>query len=97
MLCMLLLTLRIDKEVIQVGRKEFIKHVHEKVINIMLECRWSIGKAERHDLVVEASISCSERCKMLGIRVNSNLMESLADINFGHNLSLQELREDLVN
>src|SRR5436190_10698719 len=97
MLRVLLFTLRVDEEVIQIGCKEFIKHIHEKVINVALEGCWPVGKAEWHDLIMEAAVSGPKRCKVFRIWVNSNLMEGLVDINLGHDFRLQELRKYLIN
>jgi hypothetical protein len=42
-------SLRVNKDVVKVGRNKVVKNVVEKVINIPLECRQSITEAKRSD------------------------------------------------
>jgi hypothetical protein len=51
-----------------------------------LECGRAVSQSEGHDSVLEQSVACPKRSQLLGIRGDTDTVESLTDV---------QLREDL--
>ena len=59
------------------------------MVDVALEGCGSVSKAERHYLILEASIPGAEGYKAFRVWVHSDLVEGLADVNLGHNLGFE--------
>ena len=59
------------------------------MVDVALEGYGSVGKAERHYSILEASVPGAEGCEAFRVWVYSDLVEGLADVNLGHNLGFK--------
>ena len=58
---MFFFVLREYKNIVQVGDDENVEIFSQDVVNYGLKSGWCVSKSERHDLILEMSVSCSER------------------------------------
>lgn len=87
----------IDAEAIHKCRDVLIQHVHEDIIYQPLEsCRF-IGQSKRHHLVLVLPVSSPERGVFLRVRVHSDAMEALPDVQLGEYLHMGNSFQDFVN
>ena len=88
MLLIFQLILRVDYNIIQVGRIEVIKVVKEYIVYIPLVYSQSISQSKREYLIFIRSIIGLKYIKILRPRVYPNLVEGLTDIKLCKDLSL---------
>jgi len=59
------------------------------VVDVALEGCGSVSKAERHYLILEASVPGAEGYEAFGVWVHLNLIEGLADVDLSYNLGFK--------
>jgi hypothetical protein len=62
MLLMLKFIITVDKEIINKRCYETVQIPQENVVNKLLESRWAVYQAKRHDLIFKYTISCVKCC-----------------------------------
>ncbi len=73
----------IDEDVIKVYNYRNIKHVSEKIVHEVLECRGSIGESKRHDTPFEGAVMGLEGCFPFVTFGYAYKMISMSKIKFG--------------
>ena len=96
MLLIFQLILRVDYNIIQVGRIEVIKVVKEYIVYISLVRSQSVSQFKRKYLIFIYSITGLKYSKILRPRVYSNLVEGLADIKLYKYLSSTYLGQSFI-
>src|SRR2546430_15195176 len=89
--------LRVDEDVVEVGRTEVVKVIQKDIVHVSLVRRRSVRKAKGKYLALVRSVSSSKGGQVLRVRVHSNPVKRLADIQFRKDPGPAESRERLVD
>lgn len=73
----------VDEDVIKVNKDKVVEHVTEDVINQVLQYSRGVGKAERHDKILEVSQRGAEGSFPFVPFVDSDEVISVTEVQFG--------------
>ena len=59
---MVLESVRVDEQVIEIGHHEIVKIFSKGVIDILLESAWGVAKTKGHNLILVKSIPTAKHC-----------------------------------
>jgi hypothetical protein len=72
-----------DQNVAKENEHKLANEIMEHIIHHRLECRWSIGQAERHDQELEVPVMGAERCLGNVGFMHAHLMVAAPQIQLG--------------
>ena len=87
----------IDEDVIHVCDSELIKTFADDFVDVGLEGTRSIGETERHDAVLEVTITSAERRFVFVSGGDTKPVECVSDINLGEELRAFDAIEEFRN
>ena len=76
----------INQDVIEVDDNENIKFFHKDFVDVSLEAGRFVRRSERHDLILEIAVPCSEGYFPLVTLPNSHLMICVCQVHLGKTL-----------
>ena len=81
----------IDKDIIQIYNNEDIKFFYKNLIDVALECCWSVGQFKKHYLILEVAISGPKSGLSFISFANSHPVIGIGEVKLGKSPCLPQL------
>ena len=92
---LLMSTVSVNKDVVQIGDTEFVEEFAQDVVNIGLKGCWSVAETKGHDQIFEVTISGAESCFVFIAFSNTHSMKGVTNVHTSELLCISDSVHDL--